>query len=98
MAQSPMNALVVANAIGQLKAIDIDGETMQFILDEVGMADQMRSQLNATKRKPLNKVEVEQLDLLCDFSEYWSSDDAIRGRMRVCALDYITEVLREREG
>jgi hypothetical protein len=50
MAQSPMNALVVTNAIGQLKAIDIDGETMQFILDEVGMTDQMRSQLNNPKQ------------------------------------------------
>jgi len=45
MTQSPMNALVVTNAIGQLKAIDVDGETMQFIIESLGMNDQMLRQL-----------------------------------------------------
>ena len=31
--------------INKLKEIDIDGETMEYILDEVGMSDQMASQL-----------------------------------------------------
>ncbi len=98
MAQSPMNALVVTNAIGQLKAIDIDGETMQFILDEVGMADQMKAQLSATKPKRLTDQERLHLDQLNNFIEYWSSDDAMRERMYGVAHDYITDVVRELEG
>lgn len=98
MSQSPMNALVVANAIGQLKAIDIDGETMQFILDEVGMTDQIGSQLNATKPKRLTDQEVKHLDLLNNFIEYWSSDDAMRERMYAVAHDFVTEVMRDIEG
>lgn len=46
MAQSLINALVVTNAIQTLKAIDIDGETMQFIIEEIGMDDQMKKQLH----------------------------------------------------
>lgn len=45
MSQSEMNALVVNNAIAQLKAIDVDGETMEFILEEIGMTDQILKQL-----------------------------------------------------
>jgi len=59
MAQSEINALVVTNAISMLKAIDIDGETTQFILEEVGMDDQMRSQLNATKQSWFEVFETD---------------------------------------
>jgi len=59
MTQSEINALVVTNAISMLKAIDIDGETTQFILEEVGMDDQMRSQLNATKQSWFEVFETD---------------------------------------
>ena len=36
---------VVKKVIEQLKSIDIDGETMQYILKRVGMEDQMLRQL-----------------------------------------------------
>ena len=35
----------VEMVIATLIAIDIDGETMEYILDQVGMTDQMASQL-----------------------------------------------------
>jgi hypothetical protein len=36
---------IVHNAINELKTIDIDGETMEFIIKNVNMEDQMLSQL-----------------------------------------------------
>ena len=37
---------IVHNAINELKTIDIDGETMEFIIKNVNMEDQMLSQLS----------------------------------------------------
>jgi hypothetical protein len=34
--------------IEQLKAIDVDGEQLQYILEEIGMDEQMYKQLHAT--------------------------------------------------
>ena len=34
--------------INQLKEIDVDGEQMQYILEKVGMDEQMYNQLNST--------------------------------------------------
>lgn len=39
----------VDQIIQQLKDIDVDGETMQYILEQVGMDDQMHRQLIMTK-------------------------------------------------
>jgi hypothetical protein len=36
---------IVREVIAKLKGIDIDGETMQYIIDEVGMTQQMHRQL-----------------------------------------------------
>ena len=36
----------VEMVINTLKEIEVDGETMEYILDEVGMSDQMASQLS----------------------------------------------------
>jgi hypothetical protein len=38
----------VLSVINTLKEIDVDGETMQFILEKVGMEDQMLKQLIGT--------------------------------------------------
>jgi hypothetical protein len=35
----------VEDIIAELKFLDVDGETMQFILEKVGMEDQMLKQL-----------------------------------------------------
>ena len=39
----------VDQIIQQLKDIDVDGETMQYILEKVGMDDQMHRQLIMSK-------------------------------------------------
>ena len=41
--------------IQQLKLMEVDGETMQYILKQVGMEDQMLSQLMMTM--PIEQVE-----------------------------------------
>ena len=43
------NATEVNEIIEKLKAIDIDGEQMQFIIEKVGLTDQMHRQLVMTK-------------------------------------------------
>ena len=43
------NATEVNEIIEKLKAIDIDGEQMQYILEKVGMSDQMHRQLVMSK-------------------------------------------------
>ena len=42
---------VVNEAIENFKRIDIDGETMQYIIEKLGMDDQMLRQLVMTKPK-----------------------------------------------
>jgi hypothetical protein len=37
---------VVEEIISKLKMIDVDGETMEYILNKVGMSEQMHSQLS----------------------------------------------------
>jgi hypothetical protein len=44
----PYNATAINEIIEKLKAIDIDGENMQFILEKVGMQKQMHRQLVMT--------------------------------------------------
>jgi hypothetical protein len=46
------NAKEVDEIIEKLKAIDIDGERMQYILEKVGMTDQMHRQL--VMRNPID--------------------------------------------
>ena len=46
---------MVEEVIGMLKYIDVDGETMQFILDKVGMENQMLRQL--VMSQPIGEVE-----------------------------------------
>jgi len=39
------NQAVIAAVIALLNGIDVDGETMEYIVEKVGMTDQMKSQL-----------------------------------------------------
>jgi hypothetical protein len=43
--KAPQDNQVVQEIIAKLKAIDVDGETMQYIIEQVGMSDQMLRQL-----------------------------------------------------
>lgn len=43
--ESSINRTYVNDIINKLQTIDVDGETMQYILDKVGMSDQMLRQL-----------------------------------------------------
>lgn len=47
MAESPVVAQKVKQVIDLLMSIDVDGETMQYILEEVGMEEQMQHQLTS---------------------------------------------------
>ena len=46
--ESSINRTYVNDIISKLRTIDIDGETMQYILKKVGMEDQMLKQLIGT--------------------------------------------------
>jgi hypothetical protein len=46
---------VVKEVIAKLQAIEVDGETMQYILEKVGMSNQMMRQLMLTE--DFNEVE-----------------------------------------
>ena len=48
MKESNYNELMLNDIINKLRIIDVDGETMQYILDKVGMSDQMLKQLIST--------------------------------------------------
>ena len=48
MKESNYNQLMINDIINKLRIIDVDGETMQYILDKVGMSDQMLKQLIST--------------------------------------------------
>lgn len=46
---------VILNVIQQLKDIEVDGETLQYIIEKVGMEDQMLKQLiNVANEEDLN--------------------------------------------
>lgn len=51
--------------IAVLNGIEVDGESMQYIIEKVGMEDQMRSQLGA-------KVEDESVSLKLSVMQYQS--------------------------
>ena len=55
MNESNYNELMIKDIINKLQIIKVDGETMQYILEKVGMTDQMLRQLMLTQ--PINDVE-----------------------------------------
>jgi hypothetical protein len=56
--KQPQTHEFVKDIIAKLKVIDVDGETMQYILEQVGMSDQMLRQL------VMSKPESDTKDLL----------------------------------
>jgi hypothetical protein len=59
------NQAVIAAVIALLNGIDVDGETMEYIVEKVGMADQMKSQLGT---KLLSPMVIDQIaeDIVAD--------------------------------
>jgi hypothetical protein len=53
--QSEYNRMMVTDIINKLQTIEVDGETMQYILEKVGMDWQMLRQLMLTI--PIEQVE-----------------------------------------
>ena len=64
----------VETIINMLKSIDVDGETMEYIIGEVGMLDQMTKQLIITARHDdleyylSERYELEQLLVQIDLA------------------------------
>jgi hypothetical protein len=58
--QAPQKSQAVKNIIAKLKEIDVDGETMHHILEEVGMSDQMLRQLIMSKPETDTKNILEE--------------------------------------
>jgi hypothetical protein len=54
MQESNYNELMINDIINKLRIIEVDGETMQYILEEVGMEDQMLRQL--VMSQPIGEV------------------------------------------
>jgi hypothetical protein len=54
MQESNYNELMINDIINKLRIIKVDGETMQYILEEVGMEDQMLRQL--VMSQPIEEV------------------------------------------
>lgn len=52
-----MNKSIVPIVIAALKEIEVDGETMEHIINEVGMRDQMIKQLATNKQEPEQEEE-----------------------------------------
>jgi len=44
--KTPQTHEFVKDIIAKLKVIDVDGETMEYILEQVGMSEQMLKQLS----------------------------------------------------
>ncbi len=53
LVQNPNIELVVA----VLKGLDVDGETMQYIIEQVGMQDQMKKQLGGPAAMPQTVID-----------------------------------------
>jgi hypothetical protein len=72
--------------IAVLNGIEVDGESMQYIIEKVGMEDQMRSQLGA-------KVEDESVSLKLSAMQYQSLVEEIVSEIE----DNIDDVISDTE-
>ena len=60
----PYNAKKVNDIIEKLKEIDVDGETMEYIINSVGMTDQMHRQLVMKNRPELTNQLLKEKEKL----------------------------------
>lgn len=60
------NQVVIEAVIALLKGIDVDGETMEFIIEKTNMTDQMKSQLGITSYMPEHVLNTIADDIVAD--------------------------------
>jgi len=60
------NQAVIAAVIALLNGIDVDGETMQHILEKTNMTDQMKSQLGLESQMPDAVIDQIAKDIYVD--------------------------------
>lgn len=60
------NQAVIAAVIALLNGIDVDGETMEFIIEKTGMTEQMKSQLGITSYMPEHVLNTIADDIVTD--------------------------------
>lgn len=58
--------IVVNSVIALLNGIDVDGETMQYIIEKTNMTDQMKSQLGITSYMPEHVINSIADDMVTD--------------------------------
>jgi hypothetical protein len=61
-----IDSTVAEAVITLLKGIDVDGETMEYIINNVGMRDQMKSQLSVESRIPEEVMDQIANDIMVD--------------------------------
>jgi hypothetical protein len=66
LCKTPQTHEFVKDIIAKLKVIDVDGETMQYILKEVGMEDQMLRQLIMSNPESDTKDLLEEKRMISD--------------------------------
>ena len=57
---------IVTAVIALLNGIDVDGETMEYILEKTAMTDQMKSQLGVESRMPEAVINQIALEIVAD--------------------------------
>jgi hypothetical protein len=60
------NQAVIAAVIALLNGINVDGETMQHILEKTNMTDQMKSQLGVESAMPYHVLDTITNDIVSD--------------------------------
>jgi len=63
-----MDSTVVEAVIALLNGIDVDGETMEYILEKTAMTDQMKSQLGVESRMPEEVMTQIADDIVADLN------------------------------
>ena len=58
--------IVVNSVIALLNGIDVDGATMEYIIEKTNMTDQMKSQLGVTSQMPYHVLEQIASDIVVD--------------------------------
>lgn len=61
-----MDSKITEAVIYLLKGTDVDGETMEYIINEVGMRDQMKHQLGVESRMPEAVITQIAEDIVAD--------------------------------
>jgi hypothetical protein len=81
---------IIIAVIALLKGIDVDGETMEHIIHEVGMTDQMKSQLGITSQMPNIVINQIAEDIYIDLDNE-GADIIEEQEYGICANEIVLE-------